>query len=223
MGEIHQRKNNFIITMKYAFFDGVGFGFTLSLMIGPVFFGLMYLSIVNGFKSGLIYSIGVLFSDLVLISIAISLASVITQNAQINYLIILIGAITMCIMGIYYIFFSKPFSPQLEKTNYHKHIKPRKAFIKGFMMNTITPTVLIFWVGTSSFVSIQYASRINSILFFFVGCLLTLFTTDIIKTYLAHKIRTFLKPQYLSKIQVLLGIIILGFGCFALLKLYYKP
>ena len=46
---------------------GIISGITISLLIGPIFFALVELTIFKGWRCGLLYVFGVLISDVILI------------------------------------------------------------------------------------------------------------------------------------------------------------
>ena len=200
--------------MWNAFVSGIGFGFTLSLMVGPVFFGLIYSSIRSGFKAGLHYAFGVLISDILLVATALIIASFIDHNPWVRQTIIIFGSCAMCTLGAYYLF-AKTKSVKIDAGETIT-LRRKSFFIKGLVLNLFTPTVLFFWVATSSFVTITYASKTWQILGFFVGCLATLFAMDMLKSYLALYIKPYLNDKSLSYLQKFLGLLLFGVGVYAL-------
>ena len=195
---------------------GIGFGFTLSLMIGPVFFGLLQTSITYGFRSGLLYALGVLVSDILLIVFALTIASTLDFHPNITYFIKIIGSLCLCALGTYY------FLAKVKEANSQVLIeKSRKSFlIKGFGLNLLTPTVFFFWIATCGFVTATYDTSLLYIGYFFVGCLTTLYFFDMIKSLLAIKIRTILNAQMIQNIQRVLGIILFIAGIVSLYKIF---
>lgn len=205
--------------MWSAFVHGVGFGFTLSLLIGPVFFALLHTSIANGFRAGWNFALGVLTSDLVLIVCALSLASFIEQHPKVNNGIIVVGSIGMCIMGLYY-FLSKP--TVVDAAIENNLIPRKKSYFRGFLLNFLTPTVLFFWIGTCSFVTVTYVSSTILITLFFIGCLGTLLAMDLLKSYLALRIKPILTVGIIKFIQQLLGVLLFLAGLYALAENIWK-
>lgn len=199
--------------MWSAFVHGVGFGFTLSLLIGPVFFALLQTSICYGFKAGWNFALGVLTSDLLFIIGALSLASFIEQHPVVIDGVILMGSIGMCAMGLYY-FFSKPTLINVSLAN--DNIPRKKYFFSGFVLNFLTPTVLFFWLGTSSFVTVTYASSTILITLFFIGCLGTLFSMDLLKSYLALRIKPLLTDKILKYFLQLIGVLFFTVGIYSM-------
>ncbi len=94
--------------MNYIF-EAVGIGFILSIMIGPVFFVLLEISITKGFKSALVFDLGVLLSDVFYIVISMFFAYQLKGIGDVknNAVLGLIGGIIFIAYGGYYLFFKK--------------------------------------------------------------------------------------------------------------------
>lgn len=84
-----------------------------------------------------------------------------------------------------------------------------KTFLSGYLMNTLSPSVFIFWIYASTAV-INHTVQQRIIVF--VTCLAWMLGTDILKVLLADKIRTRLTPHNLNFINRLNGLILIGFG-----------
>lgn len=201
--------------MWSAFVHGVGFGFTLSLLIGPVFFALLHTSISNGFRAGWNFALGVLTSDFLLIVCALSLASFIANHPSVNSGIIIVGSAGMCAMGLYY-FFTKPALADIAIES--NKVPRKKSYFRGFLLNFLTPTVLFFWIGTCSFVTVTYASNTILITLFFIGCLGTLFAMDLLKSFLALRIKPILTARIIKFIQQLLGVLLFAVGLYSIVE-----
>ncbi len=86
--------------MIAAFFYGLGTGMIMSIMLGTVFFALIQNSIDNGFKSGMFISLGVILSDVILISITYFNATLIPEGGTTEQIVRVCGAIFLLIYGI---------------------------------------------------------------------------------------------------------------------------
>lgn len=203
--------------MMESLIHGVGFGFTLSLMVGPVFFGLLQTSINYGFRAGFLYALGVTASDVVIIGFSLTLASTLYLYPNVAYFIKLFGSLAMCFLGIYYFFKKKTSDTDI------KIEKSKKSFLfKGFGLNFLTPTVLFFWIATCSFVTAAYVGSPISIANFFAGCFVTVFAIDMLKSFLAIKIKEILSLKIIQKMQQALGLILFAAGLFSLWKIFFS-
>ncbi|HRW98941.1 MAG TPA: hypothetical protein P5280_05600, partial [Cyclobacteriaceae bacterium] len=71
----------------------------------------------------------------------------------------------------------------------------------------------IFWIGVMSIASLDlgYTNGVN-FLIFFVSLLTTVLVTDVVKAYLADKLRRLVTNRLMKIMNVTLGILLIGFG-----------
>jgi threonine/homoserine/homoserine lactone efflux protein len=115
------------------------------------------------------------------------------------------------IIGIYFLFFKKvKFTRRgkLVDTPFRKR-DYLKMFLSGFFMNTLNPSVILFWL-TSSTTFINHTIQERIVLF--LVCLLIVLSADITKVMLAGKIRNNLTPRNILYINRLNGIILIAFS-----------
>lgn len=192
--------------------QGIKVGIVLAFLIGPVFFTILQTSIERGFLKGVFVALGVSFSDTVSVIICYLGASQIVNNTGLQLYLAYGGGVLIILFGLYNLIIKsrRPVSTThvdiVEKKSY-------RYFIKGFLLNSLTPMVLLFWIGTLSFATVQlgYTKRDEFVLFF--GCVLgTVLITDILKAYLAGKLRALITPRIISIINIVLGIALIVFG-----------
>jgi len=88
-----------------------------------------------------------------------------------------------------------------------------KYFAKGFIINGISPMVVIFWIGTLSFATVDFGYRRGLEMFiFFVALLCTVLATDLLKAFLADKLRALITRRFLMIMNVAVGICLIIFG-----------
>ncbi len=100
---------------------GVLLGLTLSIMIGPVFFVLMQISMESGAKKGIIYSAGVWLSDfgyLLLIYFGFSTVLLLKDNPSFKSNMGIVGASVLIIFGL-----TSVFSKKKKLVNSRKRLK----------------------------------------------------------------------------------------------------
>ena len=76
-------------------------------------------------------------------------------------------------------------------------------------MNTLNPAVIIFWITTSTAV-INHS--VNERIIIFTTCLCFMLAADVLKVFLAGKIRNRLTPHNIHIINRINGIILMVFG-----------
>lgn len=88
-----------------------------------------------------------------------------------------------------------------------------RYFVKGFIINGLSPMVLIFWIGTISVASLDFGySRGYEFFIFFSIVLITVLGTDILKAYLADKLRRLVTKRLMKIMNVIVGICLIIFG-----------
>jgi threonine/homoserine/homoserine lactone efflux protein len=193
-------------------FQGIKVGIVLTFLIGPVFFTIIQTSIERGFWNGVGVALGVSLSDTLSVTICYLGASQILYNADLQVYLAYGGGALIISFGLYNLLIKS----RRVATSAHIDVSGKKYyryFIKGFLLNTLTPMVILFWIGTISFATVQlgYTQR-NEVLVFFGSVLVTVLCTDITKAYLAGKLRKLITPRLIKIINVVLGAALIVFG-----------
>ncbi|MGK7388921.1 MAG: LysE family translocator [Candidatus Cyclobacteriaceae bacterium M2_1C_046] len=195
--------------MGDAILKGILFGLVLAMLIGPVFFMLIQTSIEKGFMPGFLVAVGISLSDTLYILISyFGLTNLLAEETMEKYLG-LAGGVILVGFGIFSFFKSRKkreIKLNVQQKGFKRHI------IKGFMVNGLNPMVLFFWIGAISLATIEYELKGSYILIFFISIILTVFITDLIKVYLAHKLRTFVTPRFIKILNIITGVVMVTFG-----------
>lgn len=193
---------------------GIVSGLVLALMIGPVFFTIIQTSIERGFRCGVLVSFGVSLSDALYITLSYLGLSQIVENEQLKIYLTYGGGTMLVAFGLYYLFIK---NKQLLLRDPQQLLKTRSAWryvAKGFLINGMTPMMLIFWIGTVSVATTELGyNTTEDALLFFTGIVFTVFTTDVLKAKLADKLRHLLTPRLIRILNTVLGIVLIIFGC----------
>ena len=217
--------------MDYIF-QAIGIGFILSIMIGPVFFVLLEISITKGFKAALIFDLGVLLSDLFYIVISMFFAYQLRglSDFKNNLALSILGGSLFFVYGVYNLFFKKiklvPITLDKELLDDHHNSKSSTArdntmlVLKGFTLNLLNPGVVIYCLAIIAkgfdLVS-KYESDLHIMIFLFV-ILLTYFGIDSLKAYVANKLKPLVTTGLLKGLNWLIGIVFMGTGVFLILR-----
>jgi threonine/homoserine/homoserine lactone efflux protein len=190
--------------------NGVLSGLVLALLIGPVFFTLIQTSIERGFRSGFFVAIGVCLSDAFYITVSYLGIYQIFDKGNFGEYLAYCGGIVLLMFGFYYVFIKNRKLAQGEEVKFRS---PFRLMLKGFIINGLTPTVLIFWIGTVSIAADQFGYITpGKAIPYFITILVTVFTTDLIKAKLADKLRVVLTTNFLKGLNIVLGIGMIIFG-----------
>jgi len=220
------------VDMEYVF-QAIGIGFLLSIMIGPVFFVLLEISITKGFKSALIFDLGVLLSDLFYIVISLFFAYQLKGLGDVknNLALSILGGSLFIAFGVYNLFFKKvrlaPIDLDQELIDLpEQHIKPNRKkdntmlVLKGFTLNLLNPGVVIYWlaiVAKGFDLVAKYESDIHISIYLSI-ILITFFGIDCLKAYVANKLKPLVTVNLLKALNLLIGVVFSGTGVFLILR-----
>ncbi len=193
-------------------FNGIKFGVVLAFLIGPVFFTIIQVSVEKGFWSGVLVSLGVSLSDTIYVTICYFGLVQLINDANFRMWMAYIGGGILIVFGLYHLFVKSRAGTKDEYASDQQ--KPLyRYFVKGFVINGLSPSVLIFWVGTISLASIDFGYTKGSQFFLFFSALLcTVLSTDILKAYLAGKLRALVTVRFLMIMNILLGVALFILG-----------
>ena len=205
--------------MFEAVLKGITLGLLLTISVGPVVFSIIKQSLNNGHRGGVAFILGVSASDILLVLISNVFTQVFGYMVAHKNFIGIIGSTFLISMGVYFIFFKKVKVDDsgvqvlnLRKKDYVK------TFLSGFFMNTLNPTVFIFWLTTSTtLITLTIENRIIA----FVTCLSFVLATDLLKVMMAQKIRKRLTPHNIQILTRINGLVLLGFGIILLWGLIF--
>lgn len=196
--------------MLEALLKGLTLGFLLSLSVGPVIFSIIKQSLNNGHRGGLAFIVGVSFSDVAIVVISNVFTELFTSINIYRQQIGITGSVFLVAVGVYFLFFKKVKVDEGGKQVFKFRKRDyAKIALSGFLMNTLNPAVLIFWLTTSTaFIT----HTLNQRLIIFATCLLFVFAADFAKVMLAGKIRSRLTVHNIHIINRINGIILIAFG-----------
>ncbi len=193
-------------------FNGLKLGVVLAFLIGPVFFTIIQTSVERGFRNGVLVSLGVSLSDVMYVAICYFGLVQFINDPQFRFYLAYAGGGILILFGIYHLVIKSrrrmtaPLDVSSEKKTY-------RYFIKGFIINGMSPMVLIFWIGAISIASLDFGyTQGFEFIIFFSTVLGTVLATDILKAYLADKLRTLITHRLMVIINVVVGIFLMIFG-----------
>ncbi len=195
------------------FVQGLVAGLALSFLVGPLFFMLIRIGIEHGFRATMIYCAGIWLSDLLYILFTYFGVSYIVALTKIDGFELytgLLGGGLLIGFGIVSML-TKP--PSIEQKDLIlKKATPISLFLKGFIINTLNPFTVFFWIVLSGKLSIEKGMSIASASIFYAGLYTMLIFTDAMKGLLAKRIQQRMTPNVLIKIRQGLGLALIICG-----------
>jgi threonine/homoserine/homoserine lactone efflux protein len=204
----------------YDIKNAIFFGFFLSFMIGPVFFMLIQTSILKGARAAIIFNTGVIFGDVVFIIIAYLGSRHLLEKIKDDPRLFFIGGLILVIYGLITYFDKSNKKEAAEKPLIEIPVSNNylKLILKGFFLNFINIGVLGFWLGLIVVIGPTLDMNPTHIFWYFTTIIISYFVTDLGKIFLAKKLKSKLTPLVIYKIKKTMGIMLIIFGVFLLLK-----
>jgi threonine/homoserine/homoserine lactone efflux protein len=194
-----------------AIIKGIGLGLLLVISVGPVIFTIIKQSINNGKEGGFSFVAGVWISDFVWVILSNLFSEFVTTLLDFKKPIGIAGSMLLISMGVFYLFFKKVHVhpqdislPPLQKSDH------AKLALQGFLVNTLNPGVMIFWLTSVTAIALLHSTRERIIIF--GTCLVINMAADIGKVVLAGKLRSKLTLHNIRLINRISGFILICFG-----------
>lgn len=208
--------------MLTSFVAGLGLGAFLSLSVGPVIFMIIKYSIGNGFRAGLSFAIGVSFSDTMYVVLGNFASAFVHQLDEMKKVIGIAGGIVLIAIGLYGLFFKQVRISSGEDQERKMLVTKRDYFriwMSGFLMNTLNPGVLIFWLGVCT---ANGALELSDRLVLFGTTLGFMLTADVTKVFLADKIRHKLTLKTVMWLNRIASLCMILFGAILIYAVLFR-
>ena len=199
--------------------EGILFGLTLAVLLGPAFFTLLQTSAHRGFRAGAILAVGIFLSDLTLVYLASKGAEQVFVSKANHLYFGVIGGLVLIGYGVY-TFTRKVVATDDKEEDDEKVPGPLTYLLKGYFLNLTNPFLWIFWVSVVVTVTSNYGLSTSNMYIFFAGLLGTVLFTDLLKCYGAHLIKQFLKPRILTTVNRIVGIFLVTFGIVLIMRIF---
>ena len=205
--------------MVDAFLKGLAISLLLIFSVGPVIFTIIKQSINHGRKGGFSFIIGVWISDVIWVILSNGFSEAIKTLLDFKIPIGIAGCAFLIGMGIYFAFIKKikprkqreaveivgdVYTPTGKRTNYFAIMS------SGFIINTLNPAVISFWVIMAASLASVYSLYYRIIIF--STCLGVNMLADIGKVLGAGHIGKRLSDRVILIINRVSGVLYLVFG-----------
>lgn len=208
---------------------GLAIGLLLIFSVGPVIFTTIKQSINHGRRGGFSFIAGVWLSDIIWVVLSNGFSEAIKVLLDFKIPIGIAGCFFLIGMGIYFAFLKKIKPRRLQepteiagdeitptgkkKTNYFA------IFSSGFIINTLNPAVISFWVLMAASLASVYSLHDRIIIF--STCLAITILADVGKVMGAGYIGKKLSDRVILLINRISGILYLVFGLVILAGIIY--
>ncbi len=199
--------------------EGAILGLTLAVLLGPALFALVQTSIHRGFRSGVYLAIGIFLSDITLVFLCYMGAMQIISSGHNRLIFGIIAGAVLIIYGI--VAFSRHVHINGNNNSSNNTPNPRwfTYVLKGYFLNVANPYVWLFWMTVTVGVTSDYGDEnIRSATLFFAGALLMVLLTDVVKAYIAKKIKSLLNEKNVRRMNKVVGILLFSFGVILIIR-----
>lgn len=206
--------------MIEAIIKGLLAGLAYGLLLGPLFFLSLQVTLKKGLRNGIALAAGAFISDASLAAggwWSSDRLMALANQELFQSVLGLVGALLIIGFGISAVW------PRLERapdTLVAGAARRRYSFLKGFALNMANPSNWLFWFGLAAAARADAPSDSRYYTLFFLGAALAMvLTTDIAKVVLAGKIGEYMHPGLPGKIVRFAGIVLIGVGVWVLIKI----
>lgn len=211
-----------------AFIKGLAISLLLLFSVGPVIFTILKQSVNHGKRGGFCFVAGVWLSDILWVILSLGFSKAIKALLDFKITIGIAGCCFLIGMGIYFAFIKKivprrlqepteiagdEITPTGKKTNYFA------IFSSGFIINTLNPGIISFWVLMSASLASVYSFKDQVIIF--CTCLAVNMLGDVAKVLGAGFIGKKLSDKNILRINRISGILYLAFAAAILSGIIY--
>ncbi len=211
-----------------AFIKGLAISLLLIFSVGPVIFTIIKQSINHGRRGGFSFIVGVWISDLIWVVLSNGFSEAIQTLLYFKIPIGIAGCGFLIGMGIYFTFLKKikprkqreaveiagdEYTPTGKRTNYFAIMS------SGFLINTLNPAVISFWVIMAASLASVYSFYDRVIIF--STCMGVNMIADVGKVLGAGYIGKKLSDKVILIINRVSGILYLIFGVVILVGIIY--
>ena len=203
-------------------FEGISFGLLLAVMLGPIFIFLTHSSIEKGKTAGILVACGVWISDLLFIVssyLFISRIDHIIHGESFDFWMSLLGGLILCAFGIGTFLKKSKFSNEINSEKL-KLKKISEFFVKGFLVNTINPFTIVFWLSVMTSYVIGRDLSFPQSFTFLSSIFATVVATDLAKVLLADVIRRWMNQHFFNVLSKIAGFGLFIFGVYLLYRSY---
>ena len=199
--------------------SGILLGGVLALLVGPVFFMIINTSIKKGFLPASMLAFGVLLSDGLFVLLTYFGSSWLFYIKEYNNLVAGAGGLLILTFGVFTFFKqAKVHADALETID---DSKTRLIdIVKGFTMNSLNPSALLFWLGVAGTISIKEHYHGWHTLAFYCTTLGMVFSTDLLKAWVAARLKGIITAKFLIWMNRISGLALSAYGIFMIVKIF---
>lgn len=193
--------------MAEIIISGAALGFLLSLLVGPVFFQMIEVSVRQGRMASFAFALGVWISDIAILTLSVLfMDTLLVKFRWGNTFFTLIAGLLFIAFGFYKL-----------RAQYRDAIKSvtsgrRWLLLSGSILNSINPSVWGFWLASVPLARTVCGNVTKAVVLYYVITFLVVIFLDCLKIMIAASLKQYLSPRVIYRLNKFTGILFLLTG-----------
>ena len=96
-----------------------------------------------------------------------------------------------------------------------------ELLLKGFLLNILNPLIWLYWVSIITFLSAEMDLSVVERYYFFIGMLLAVFGTDVLKCRLAAMLQHWFTARIMNIFNRVTGCVLMAFSIYLLVSMVF--
>lgn len=197
---------------------GLVLGLGAAIPLGPINLEMIRRNLQDGGRYGAALGLGACCADVTyMLLLGYGVLSILSYPS----ILVPMGVISSLILGWFALkILSAPVST-VKQSPHSKLIKPSllKYSFEGYLLTLVNPFTVLFWLSISTQISLLGHLSSSHIIDAGLGVLLGTLGWVIVLNSVLHYLRRYLNPTWMRSLNLLGGIILLGFAIFNLLRM----
>ena len=198
-------------------FKGFKFGMLLQLAVGPMCLMVFNTSASLGFFKGLVLVFAIALVDAIYITLSGFGVAAILKKKQVETAVKIFGGVVLVIFGLNIMLSVFNISLLPDISLFPKGTS-QNLFLQGLLLTASNPLTIIFWSGVFSAQVAENKLNDRQLRLFEIGCVLsTIFFLSLVAA-LGNIFSGFIPLNIIKMLNILVGIVLIGFGLKILLN-----
>jgi threonine/homoserine/homoserine lactone efflux protein len=195
--------------LSSALLGGLLLGMFMAISVGPTLFAVLRYSLNHSYKAGLAFVLGVSVSDIIFVTVANVATPWLQWLHQFARPLAYSAAALLIVAGLYGAIKKQKPKKDTEQILKVSSAQYFKIWLSGFLINTLNPALIFQWIVAAT----GMAAETELYRFVFFGsCLGLVLGIDVLKVFLADKIRRRLTLRRIMILQRISAFMIFAFG-----------
>jgi threonine/homoserine/homoserine lactone efflux protein len=199
--------------------QALSYGLFLAILVGPLFVTLVNAGMQKGIRAAMFIALGIWVSDVILVGALIKLSQTfsIKLSDEVTKVLGILSGLVFIVIGVG-IWLKRNQLIDEKLTSNRKHLS---LFTYGFVINTINPFAIIFWIGlVTNYMLIRKITLIEALVFFGI-IMLCIIISDAAKVILSKTIKKYLSTHNIILFKAICGMLMVISGLSIIIRVIW--